>query len=216
MNLRPDLALVADLIPSGSRVLDLGCGDGALLRHLFAERACTGTGVEREPHEVVRAIARDVPVIELDLDTQLDQFADDSYDVVVLSRTLQTVHEPARLLREMARIGSRLVVSMPNFGLWRHRLRLASGRMPVSRDLPFHWYDTPNLRMSSLLELEQLFDRLDLQIERRIALAENGNVSRTRALAPNLLAGAAIYVLRADQTGSATEGLSAAERRPSR
>ena len=198
MTLRTDLALVADLIPTGSRVLDLGCGDGALLNHLFTNRDCTGTGVERDPDEVVRAIARDVPVIELDLDTQLGEFTDDSYDWVVLSRTLQTVHHPAQLLQQMARIGSCLVVSMPNFGLWRHRLRLSTGRMPVSRDLPFHWYDTPNLRMSSLLELEQLFTRLDLRVEKRIALAENGGVSRVRALAPNLLAGAAIYVLRAD------------------
>lgn len=200
MTLRTDLALVADLIPTGARVLDLGCGDGALLNHLFIHRDCTGTGVERDPDEVVRAIARDVPVIELDLDTQLGEFTDDSYDWVVLSRTLQTVHHPAQLLQQMARIGSRLVVSMPNFGLWRHRLRLSTGRMPVSRDLPFHWYDTPNLRMSSLLELEQLFTRLDLRVEKRIALAENGGVSRVRALAPNLLAGAAIYVLRADST----------------
>ena len=195
MVLRADLELLAGLVPEGSRVLDLGCGDGALLSHLFRTRGCHGTGVEKDPASVIAAIGNRVPVIELDLDTQLGEFADSSYDVVVLSRTLQTVHEPELLLRQMARIGHRLVVSMPNFGLWRHRLRLLTGRMPVNKDLPYHWYDTPNIRMSSLYELELLFKRLDLVIEKQVPLAENAQASRFAGVRPNLTAGAAIYVL---------------------
>ena len=122
--LRPDLEIVANLVPTGSRVLDLGCGDGTLLDALMRTRDCRGTGVERDPDLVLDAIGRGVPLVELDLDTQLDEFADASYDVVVLSRTLQTVRQPQHLLAEMARIAPRLIVSMPNFGLWRHRLRL--------------------------------------------------------------------------------------------
>ena len=120
LGLRADLQLVADLVPRGARVLDLGCGSGELLDVISRERGCTGTGVEKDPDEVLRAIWRGVPVIELDLDSQLGEFADDSYDVVVLSRTLQAVLHPQHVLEEMARIAPRLVVSMPNFGLWRH------------------------------------------------------------------------------------------------
>lgn len=197
--LRPDLAKVATLVPTGSRVLDLGCGDGRLLQHLFAHRGCTGTGVEREPEAVLAAMRVGVPIMELDLDTQLDEFDDKSYDVVVLSRTLQAVHRPADLLTEMGRIGLRLVVSMPNFGLWKHRLRLMSGSMPQSKELPYQWYDTPNLRMASLSALEGLFAELGLEVERRVALDETGRRSRAAGLRPNLLAGSAIYALRAPQ-----------------
>ncbi|WP_328701782.1 methionine biosynthesis protein MetW [Aestuariimicrobium ganziense] len=194
--LRPDLTLVAGLVPAGSRVLDLGCGDGALLAHLIETKGCRGTGVEREPDDVLAAIAADVPVIELDLDSQLSEFADGSYDVVVLSRTLQAVRHPGHLLTEMSRIGERLVVSMPNFGLWRHRLRLLSGHMPRSKDLPYSWHDTPNLHHATLVDLEALFAELGLRIERRIPLDEDGRPSRHSGRVANLLAGAAIYVLR--------------------
>ncbi|GAA1393419.1 methionine biosynthesis protein MetW [Luteococcus peritonei] len=197
LGLRADLQLVADLVPRGSRVLDLGCGSGELLDVLSRERGCTGTGVEKDPAEVLRAIWRGVPVIELDLDNQLDEFADDSYDVVVLSRTLQAVLHPQHVLDEMARIAPRMVVSMPNFGLWRHRLRLLTGHMPRSRDLPFTWYDTPNLHHATLVDLEELFDERGLLVEQKIALDEQGRRSRLGERAANLTAGAAVYVLRA-------------------
>ncbi|MGO4958296.1 methionine biosynthesis protein MetW [Luteococcus sp. Sow4_B9] len=193
--LRPDLALVADLVPAGSRVLDLGCGGGELLDVLTRTKGCRGTGVEKDPEEVLSAIRRGVPLIELDLDTQLDEFADGSYDIVVLSRTLQTVRHPQQLLQEMARIAPRMVVSMPNFGLWRHRLRLLTGHMPRSKDLPFSWYDTPNLHHATLVDLEELFVRLGLRVEQRIPLDEAGRVGRLGGRAANLMAGAAVYVL---------------------
>ncbi|MFT4108850.1 methionine biosynthesis protein MetW [Propionicimonas sp.] len=197
MSLRPDLALVAGLIPQGSRVLDLGCGAGELLAHIIAEDGCRGTGVEIDPDSVLAAITAGVPVIELDLDTELDDFADHSYDVVVLSRTVQTLHRPADVLQQMGRIGRHLIVSVPNFGYWRHRVRLLRGRMPMSREIPHAWYDTPNLRHTTLVELEQLFARLGLVIEKRIVLSPGGRPLRTGDSLYNVVAGSAVYALRA-------------------
>ena len=197
MTLRPDLALVADLVPGGTRVLDLGCGTGTLLRHLIDAKACRGTGVEIDAGSVLAAVRSGVPVIELDLDEQLDQFSDASYDVVVLSRTLQTIRRPEEVLQHMARIGPKLIVSVPNFGWWRHRLRLVGGRMPMSKELPYAWYNTPNLRFTTLLDLEDLFAKLGLTIERRIPTNIQGQPLRTDQAA-NLLAGAAVYLLRRD------------------
>jgi methionine biosynthesis protein MetW len=197
MSLRPDLQLVAGLIPNGSRVLDLGCGSGSLLGHLMTDAGCRGTGVEIDPESVLAAIRLGVPVIELDIDSELDDFADHSYDVVVLSRTIQTIHRPLEVLQHMARIADRLIVSVPNFGWWRHRLRLLRGRMPKSGDLPFEWFDTPNLRFTTLTELEELFDRLGLTIEERITLNPAGVPLKMADRVANLAAGAAVYSLRA-------------------
>jgi methionine biosynthesis protein MetW len=196
MTLRPDLALVAGLIPRNSRVLDLGCGSGELLADLIAEADCRGTGVEIDPPSVLAAIAAGVPVIELDLDSELDDFADHSYDVVVLSRTVQTLHRPVEVLKHMGRIGDRLIVSVPNFGYWKHRLRLLRGRMPMSREIPHAWYDTPNLRHTTLVELEELFDGLGLEVEQRIVLSPAGVPLRTGDRFYNVVGGSAVYVLR--------------------
>jgi methionine biosynthesis protein MetW len=192
MSLRPELALLAGLIPSASRVLDLGCGTGELLAHLMREADCSGTGVEIDDGAVLAAIGLGVPVIELDIDNQLDEFADGSYDVVVLSRTIQTIRRPVEVLQHMSRIGSTLIVSVPNFGQLRNRLRLLRGRMPMSPDLPHPWYDTPNLRFTTLADLEDLFAGLELRVERRIVLRQDG-----RPAASTRLGAAAVYVLRA-------------------
>lgn len=196
MTLRPDLALVAGLIPDGSRVLDVGCGSGSLLSHLITERSCRGTGVEIDPDAVLDAIAAGVPVVELDVDAELSHFADHSYDVVVLSRTIQTLRKPFEVLQQIARIGDTLIVSVPNFGLLRNRLRLLRGRMPMSRDLPHAWYDSPNLRFTTLVDLEELFSKVGLHVERRIVLAPSGRPVRTGQALANLFGGAAVYVLR--------------------
>ncbi len=195
MTLRPDLALVAGLIPAGSRVLDLGCGSGELLAALIASAGCRGTGVEIDPDSVLAAISAGVPVIELDLDSELEEFADHSYDVVVLSRTVQTLHRPVEVLNHMGRIGERLIVSVPNFGYWRHRLRLLRGRMPMSREIPHAWYDTPNLRHTTLVELEELFASLGLKVEQRVVLSPAGAPLRSGDRLYNLVGGSAVYVL---------------------
>jgi len=144
---------------------------------------------------VLAAIIAGVPVLELDLDSDLSLFATASFDVVVLSRTIQTIRRPEFVLEEMARIGERLIVSVPNFGLLQHRLMLLRGHMPMSRELPYSWYNTPNLRFTTLVDLEDLFAKLGLAIDQRINLSLSGEPLGKGFRAANLRAGAAVYVL---------------------
>lgn len=193
--MRPDLEVVADLVPAGSRVLDLGCGEGDLLAYLGKDRGCTGTGVEIDPDAVLTAIRRGVSVIEVDIDEQLGEFADSSYDVVVMSQTLQATRRPAEVLREIGRIGERCIISVPNFGLWKHRVGLLiRGRMPVSRELPHPWHETPNIHLSTLADIEALFAGLGMAVEKRVLLDEEAAPMRWNRAA-NLRAGAATYAL---------------------
>ena len=192
--MRPDLEVVADLVPDGSRVLDLGCGAGDLLSHL-AMRGCRGIGVDSDEQAVLSAIRSGVSVIELDVDRELGEFGDDTYDVVVLSRTLQALHKPADVLDEIRRIGRQCVVSVPNFGLWRHRaFLLLRGRMPMSRALPYEWYDTPNIHLATLPDLDDLFARTGWQVDRRMLLDDSGRLLAGQAVA-NLRAAGAVYSL---------------------
>lgn len=193
---RPDLELIAQLIPQDSRVLDLGCGNGELLRMLI-RKGCTGTGVEIEPAELVAALRSGVDVIDLDLNTQLGEFADDSYDVVILSRTLQNVQKPRDVLEQISRIAVHCVVSMPNFAHWSSRARLLAGHMPMSKDLPYPWYDTPNIHYTSLRDLEPLFRSLGLRIDRCIPLNQRGGAHPLGNMASNMFASSAVYLLHA-------------------
>ena len=202
--MRADLTLVAGLVPAGSRVLDLGCGDGALLDHLAHVRGCRVQGAERSPDAVVACLRRGIPVVELDVDAGLADFGDAAFDVVVLSQTLHALHRPRDVLREMVRVGRVAIVSFPNFGHWAIRLRLlATGRMPSSRTLPHAWYDTPNIHLCTLADFEALARAESLVVrERRLLDAAGraaGGLARRR---PNLLATGAAYVVERGAAGA--------------
>lgn len=193
--IRPDLHAITRNINAGSRVLDIGCGDGELLSYLMQRRQCTGTGVERHPDSLIKAIGRGVPLLDLDVDTELAMFAPDSYDVVVLSRVLPALTRPDQVLAQLRPIAPRMILTMPNFGLWRHRLRLLSGHMPESKDLPYSWYSTPNLHHATLVDLEPLLTEVGWQVEKRIPLAASGRPRALGQIGANLLASSALYVL---------------------
>lgn len=194
--MRPDLDVIASLVPPGARVLDLGCGDGALLQELM-RRGNDALGVEISDDGVMACMGRGVPVLQDDIDQGLDDLADDSFDVVVMSLTLQAVHRPALVLREMARVGRRSIVSFPNFGHWRLRTQLAAkGRMPVSPLLPYAWHETPNIRLCSITDFEGLVRAEGLRVEQRILLGEGGSpLGGLAERAPNLLAAGVVYLL---------------------
>ena len=169
-------------------MLDLGCGDGALLAHLQATRGCSGYGVEIADANVLACVQRGVHVIQLNLDQGLSMFADQSFDVVLQIDTLQHLHNAERVLLETVRVGRTGIVAFPNFAHWPNRLSVLAGRMPVTRRLPYQWYDTPNIRVGTLADLELLARRNGLQILDRFGLHE-GRVVRTL---PNLLASTAV------------------------
>lgn len=197
--LRSDLRLIAELVPQGARVLDLGCGDGALMEHLRDERGCVVRGVELDPVNLAAAIGRGLPVVQSDLDQGLAGYPEDSFDVVVLSQTLQVVMRPALVLREIIRVGGLGIVSFPNFGHWRIRAYLAlRGRMPVSRSIPYSWYDTPNIHHTTLKDFREFIRANDARIVREVPLAMARSARRMRRvrLLPNLLADTVVALVR--------------------
>jgi methionine biosynthesis protein MetW len=196
--LRADQQLITELVPEGARVLDLGCGDGALLARLRDERGAIVRGVEIDLADIALCIERDVPVYQGDLDEGLSDVPDDRFDVVILSQTLQVVKRPRLVLSEMLRVGRRSVVSFPNFGHWRVRAHLAlRGRMPVSDAIPYSWYDTPNIHHTTIADFRDFSADCGAVVEREIAFVgrDDGRPRMVRAL-PNLLADEAVFVLR--------------------
>jgi len=184
--LRADLRLIADWIAPGSAVLDLGCGDGALLAYLRDVRGCRGYGVEIADSLVLECVKRGVNVAQANLDAGLRLFPDDAFDTVVLSQTLQAMHRVEAVLREMARVAQRGIVSFPNFGHWKHALSLLSGRMPVTKTIPYSWHDTPNIHLCTPKDFEILAAKLGLTITGRALLAEGQTVSVLPALRATL------------------------------
>ncbi|MGB5260307.1 MAG: methionine biosynthesis protein MetW [Gammaproteobacteria bacterium] len=197
MSLRPDLEIISNWIKPGSRLLDLGCGDGALLRHLQETRDVTGYGLEIDDDNVTRCVDSGVNVIQVDLDAGLQDFSGRSFDYVIMSQTLQAVHYPDRLLEEMLRIGHEGIITFPNFAHWKNRFQLAvGGMMPVTRTLPNPWYSTPNIHMCTVEDFEALCEVRGIHIIERIMV--NDDYARTPAgnLMPNLLGRTAIYRFR--------------------
>lgn len=191
--MRPDLDVIAAMVPRGARVLDVGCGDGALLEHLITRLGCEGQGVDRSSESFAACVARGVPVVQADLDAGLEHFADDSFDVAILSLTLQATAAPSSALRELMRLAPVGIVSVPNFGHWRLRADLAlRGRMPVSRQLPHPWYSTPNIHLCTVRDLRDLLAEEGLRVTRTVALDERGvrAANPLVARAANLLAAA--------------------------
>ena len=191
---RPDYAIIAEWIRPRSRVLDLGCGDGALLSYLAQQRQTTGYGLELDDKYLPQCIRNGINVIQTDLDQGLAEFDDDSFDYVLLSLTLQAMHFPARLLDEMLRVGSRGIVTFPNFGHWRARIQLGLfGTMPISRTLPHQWYDTPNIHLCTLRDFEALCRDRNIDILDRCAVDHIHRASLGLRLWPNLLGEIALY-----------------------
>jgi methionine biosynthesis protein MetW len=182
---------IAELVPQGSRVLDLGCGDGAMLEYLQRERGCTGYGVEIDDANVLACVKRGVNVVQLNLDEGLALFEDASFDVVLQIDTLQHLRNAEVMLRETARVGRVGIVAFPNFAHWPNRLSILQGRMPVTRRLPYQWYDTPNIRVGTHADLAALAQRTGLRVLDSFGL-QNG---RTVRFAPNLMAGTSVYKL---------------------
>jgi methionine biosynthesis protein MetW len=182
---------IAELIPEGSRVLDLGCGNGAMLEHLQKVRGCTGYGVEIDDANVLACVRRGVNVIQLNLDEGLTMFGDASFDVVLQIDTLQHLRNAEVMLRETARVGRVGIVAFPNFAHWPNRLSVLLGRMPVTKRLPYQWYDTPNIRVGTHADLADLAERNGLRVLDSFGL-QNG---RTVRFAPNLIAGTSVYKL---------------------
>jgi methionine biosynthesis protein MetW len=180
---------IARLVPRGSRVLDLGCGNGELLAHLMARQGCTGYGVEIDDAKVHACLARGVNVLQLNLEDGLSAFEDQSFDVVLQIDTLQHLRNAQTMLLETARVGRLGVVAFPNFAHWPNRLSVLQGRMPVTKRLPYQWYDTPNIRVGTYADFEVLARRNGLQIQDAFGLHEGQEV---RSL-PNLLASTAVF-----------------------
>ena len=187
--LRPDLAEIASWIAPGSRVLDLGCGDGALLDHLQRAKGCSGYGVEIDDTQVLACARRGVDVIQQNIEAGLDMFAGNRFDVVVLSMAIQATQHTERVLREMSQIGTEGIVSFPNFGHWSHAWSILRGRMPMSREMPYQWYNTPNLHLSTPQDFDDLLSKLGLAVTRRAFMAN----SRPVGFLPALRSTQAIY-----------------------
>lgn len=193
--LRADLAAISEWIEPGARILDLGCGDGALLDHLAKTRNVRGYGLEIDPTKLAACVARGVNVIQADVDDGLRDFATDSFDYVVLTQTLQALVRPDLALTEILRVGRRAIVTFPNFGHWQVRLQLLRGRMPLTSALPEQWYDTPNIHLCTVRDFEALCAERRWTCLRRSLLDRSLQQGQRIALWPNLFAEVALYLL---------------------
>ena len=189
MSERSDLETIASLVPEGSRVLDLGCGNGELLAHLKRRRGCSGYGIELADANVLAAMQHGVDVIQLNLEDGLALFDDRSFDVVLQLDTLQNLRNTEHMLRESARVGRIGIVSFPNFAHWPNRLRVLAGRMPVTKALPYQWYDTPNVRVGTFADFEVLARKCGLAVADSFGLRDGRIVRRW----PNVLGSVAVF-----------------------
>ena len=196
---RHDFAIIASWLPFGAKVLDLGCGDGALLQYLKGALEIRGYGVEKDDANWLASMTKGVNVIQMDLESGLSGFEDQSFDTVILSQTLQAVNNTEGIVREMLRVGREVIVTFPNFGYWRNRLQITSGNMPVSKALPYQWYDTPNVHLCTINDFDQFCANCNIQVKERLVLTDNKPVT----FMPNLMGSLAMYRLQSNGNNSA-------------
>lgn len=190
--LRPDLAFIAHWIGNGTHVLDLGCGDGVMMDYLQSDKQCTGYGIEIDDDKIPLCVERGVSVIQRDLEAGLSIFDDNAFDTVLCLSALQMMKDVEGVLRDIARVGRDAIVSFPNFAYWPHRIALLRGHMPVSKSLPYEWYDTPNLRCATITDFEELAEEVGLQVVECIALDDGKPVH----FLPNWRGSLAVFRLR--------------------
>ena len=194
---RQDFAIIAGWVGFGSKVLDLGCGDGELLTYLRGSLEVKGYGVEKDDANWLACLQNGTNVIQMDLEAGLSGFEDQSFDTVILSQTLQAMHNTEEIVQEMLRVGREVIVTFPNFGYWRNRMQIASGgHMPVSKDLPFQWFDTPNVHLCTINDFDQFCKNHKISVIERKVITEGNEVS----FMPNLLGNLAMYRLKASKS----------------
>jgi methionine biosynthesis protein MetW len=186
---RADFAAITKWVKPAARVLDLGCGDGALFKYLKRERDITGYGVEIDDGNVLACVKNGVNVVQRNLERGLREFEDQSFDYVILSQTLQAMRNSERIIHEMLRVGREGILTFPNFGYWRNRGQVLWGRMPLSETLPYQWFDTPNIHLCTIADFERFCDERHIRILERKVLTEGNSVR----FMPNLLGALAIY-----------------------
>jgi methionine biosynthesis protein MetW len=189
---RPDLAFIAHWVKPGSHVLDVGCGDGVMMEYLQSDKSCTGYGLELADEQVLQSTRRGVRVVQQDLERGLGIFGDNSFDTVLCLSSLQMMKHVEDLLRDIVRVGREAIVSFPNFAHWPHRVALLRGRMPVSKSLPYQWYDTPNVRCATIKDFQELAEECGLEVMECVALSEGKIVN----VMPNLRGDLAVFRLR--------------------
>ena len=193
---RADFEAIATWIPVGSWVLDLGCGDGSLLAYLKATRNVAGYGIENDGASIVRCIQTGVNVIQMNIESGMKEIADQSFDLVILSQTLQAMKRTESVVADMLRVGREAIVTFPNFGYWRHRVQIAlGGHMPVSNDLPYQWFDTPNVHLCTIADFEAFCRDRKYRLLGRMVF----NHEREQTVLPNLLGTLALYRLTRDR-----------------
>lgn len=196
-DIRVDLLLIADMIPEGARVLDVGCGDGDLLAYLRQEKRVDGRGIELSPTGVNESVAKGLSVIQGNAEEEISHFPDNSFDYVILSQTLQAMNRPDKILKELLRVGKRAIVSFPNFGNWRVRLHLLLyGKMPVTKSLDYPWYSTPNIHFCTIRDFVDLCQQLDIKVEKGMAVNSNGGkMSLNSLFFSNFMGTQGLYVI---------------------
>ena len=189
---RQDFAIIAGWVSFGSKVLDLGCGDGTLLQFLRTSLETKGYGVEKDDSNWLACLQNGTNVIQMDLEVGLSGFEDQSFDTVILSQTLQAVHNTEEIMQEMLRVGREIIVTFPNFGYWRNRLQITNGNMPVSKILPYQWFDTPNVHLCTINDFDIFCKNHKISVLERKVITDGNEVN----FMPNLLGNLAMYKLR--------------------